>query len=289
MPAHDAKCNQNEHALEYLSDFLWCLENEKQLASSSCAAYKTDIIGFIGWLNLARESALAIDNRHINQYLYARMAKGYKPSSNARLLASLKAFYKHLLIKQLVFSDPCFSITQPKILAKNSSVIEPENVERLLLAPDIESAIGLRDRAMLEVLYSTGVSVSELISLRISLLDLKQASLKVASSKGELRVVFLTEQCCQWLGLYLKAEQKKAQKKYQNDWMFLSERGRRMTRQTFWYRIKAYVAKSGLSDNISPQTLRRSFAAHILDSGVELRVVQQILGHKQEASTVRYR
>jgi len=281
--------DQNEHALEYLRDFLCYLENEKQLARSSCSAYKADIAGFVSWLNLARENVLVIDNRHVNQYLYARLAKGYKPSSNARLLASLKGFYEYLLIKQLVVSDPCFSITQPKITVEHSSIIEPLDVERLMLVPDVESAIGLRDRAMLEVLYSTGVSVSELISLRIALLNLKQATLKVASSKGELRAVFLTEQCCYWLGLYLNEEQKKAQKKDQNDWMFLSERGQRMTRQTFWYRIKAYVAKSGLSDNISPQTLRRSFAAHILESGVELRVVQQILGHKQEASTVRYR
>jgi integrase/recombinase XerD len=289
MTSCDKEFNQNEHALGYLTDFLCCLENEKRLASSSCTAYKTDISGFISWLNLARENVLAIDNRHINQYLYARMANGYKPSSNARLLASLKAFYRYLLVKKLVFSDPCFSITQPKIVAKNSSIIVPQDVERLMLAPDVENAIGLRDRAMLEVLYSTGISVSELISLRIALLNLKQASLKVVSSKDELRVVFLTEQCCHWLGLYLKEERKKAQKKDQNDWMFLSGRGLKMTRQTFWYRIKAYVAKSGLSDNISPQTLRRSFAAHILDSGVELRVVQQILGHKQEASTARYR
>jgi len=288
MPVCDEEFNHNEHALEYLTDFLWCLENEKQLARSSCSAYKRDIEGFISWLNTARENVLAIDNRQINQYLYARMAKGYKPSSNARLLASLKAFYKHLLIKQVVFSDPCFSVIQPKVIAKNTSIIEVEDVERLMSAPDVENAIGLRDRAMLEVLYSTGVSVSELISLRLPLLDLKQATLKVASSKGELRRLFLTKESCHWLGLYLQEERKKRQKKDQNDWMFLSERGQRMTRQTFWYRIKAYVAKSGLSDNISPQTLRRSFAVHILGSGVELKVVQQILGHKQALSTARY-
>ena len=213
MPACNEEFNRNEHALEYLTNFLWCLENEKRLARNSCAAYRRDIEGFISWLNLARENALAIDNSHINQYLYARMAKGYKPSSNARLLVSLKAFYKHLLIKQVVFSDPCFSITQPKIVAKKTSIIEPQDVERLMLAPDVENAIGLRDRAMLEVLYSTGVSVSELISLRITLLDLKRASLKVESAKGQLRAVCLTEHCCHWLGLYLQEERKKRSKR----------------------------------------------------------------------------
>jgi len=280
--------HDSTYALQLLLEFDLYLQQECDLVDNSCQAYRRDIKSFVVWLTIANIDLLKVDSGHINQYIYARMAKGYKPSSNARLLVSLKAFYRYLLVKEVILHDPCFAIAQPKVRLKTGGVLSVQEVECLMASPDVTSSIGLRDKAMLELLYSTGVSVSELISLRIGLLSLDKAVLKVQASHSQTRDVYLTSQCCYWLNLYLKNKRIIQPITNDNDWIFLSGRGLRMTRQTFWYRIKACVAKSKLSVNISPQTLRRSFAAHLLQSGVETAVVQQVLGHKQAASVARY-
>ncbi|NQZ29824.1 MAG: tyrosine-type recombinase/integrase [Oceanospirillaceae bacterium] len=271
-----------------IAGFVASLRSIGKISNSSILAYQCDLIALESWLSENNSDLLSIDNRAINQYLLFRMSAGYKASSNARLLSSIKKFYRYLVGLQLMTSDPSFAIVPPKVLSKPVKVLSELQLETLMAVPNIDQFIGLRDRAMLEVLCSTGVKVSELIELRLSDVNFGTAMIKVKTANNSIRSVYLTPQCCRWLKKYQSSARQAFIIKQDSDLLFLSQRGLKMTRQTFWYRIKGYAVSAKLDFVVSAQALRRSFAVHLLREGIELPVVQQVLGHSKIASTNKY-
>lgn len=268
-------------------DFISYLQHDDKISSSSAAAYRSDLFALCQWLSDKKHDLLLIDSRVINLYFLSRLGKGFKTSSNARQLSSIKKLYTYLLGMQKVSSDPSFAIKLPRVIPKAVQVLTQYQIELLMSAPNVHERLGLRDRVMLEVLCSTGVKVSELIALRLTHLNLKTSSILVATT-NHTRSVYLTKQCCEWLQKYRSITRHTFIKQQDDDWLFLSERGCKMTRQAFWYRIKGHVVAAGLDFVVSGQVLRHSFAVHLLREGIELPVVQQVMGHRKIASTSKY-
>ena len=274
--------------IDLVAEFINYLGQTKGLSANSCAAYQHDLQGFSRWLSVKQIDLINVDSKDINQYFYGRMVEGYKASSNARLLSCFKGFYRFLLGLEITSHDPCFGLQQPKVTRVAANVLSATEIDAIMAAPLTSEILGLRDRAMLEVLYSCGMKVSELLGLRLGDVDAKRAELKVKNSDGQFRSVWLTRQCCHWLQKYQQEGRCRLIKRQSNDWLFLSERGLKMTRQAFWYRFKNYANQAKLGPNISPQILRRSFAVHLLSNGVELDAMQRMLGHRYQASTHQY-
>ena len=222
-------------------------------------------------------------------YLSYRLSEGYSSRSTARSLSSLRAFYSYLLSNSVIGEDPTSKIQSPKLGHSLPKILSEEDVEKLIKAPDTKDALGLRDRAMLELLYACGLRISELINLEVINLNIRQGVVKVLGKGGKERLVPMGEQALDWISEYLsRGREQLLGDKQSSSILFLSNRGRGMTRQTFWYRIKLYAEKSGVDKNLSPHTLRHAFATHLINHGADLRTVQLLLGHSSLSTTQIY-
>ena len=274
----------SDRLIDGFIDNVWL---EKGLSQNTLNAYSQALSNFSNWLNpVYLEKANKIN---LLDYLAYRLKQGYSSRSTARSLSSLRAFYAYLLSKSLINENPTSKIQSPKLGHSLPKVLSEEDVEKLINAPSTKEPIGLRDRAMLELLYACGLRISELINLDVLNLNLRQGVVKVLGKGGKERLVPIGDQALDWISNYLTyGREQLINDNKKSPYLFLSNRGTGMTRQAFWYRIKLYANKSGVDRSLSPHTLRHAFATHLLNHGADLRTVQLLLGHTSLSTTQIY-
>ncbi|MDV2470418.1 site-specific tyrosine recombinase XerD [Acinetobacter chinensis] len=226
-------------------------------------------------------------SEHISDVLLELTRQGKSPRSIARTLSALRSFYKFLREQKLRSDNPVATHKTPKLGRALPKDLSEQDVEALIQAPDTETALGLRDRAMFEVLYACGLRVSELINLRLELINLKQGYLRITGKGNKERLVPLGAVACEWVENYLNIARPVLYKS-STDYLFLTQHGGIMSRQNFWYAIKRYALQAGIQADLSPHTLRHAFATHLLNHGADLRVVQMLLGHSDLSTTQIY-
>ncbi len=266
-------------------DSLWL---EAGLSENTQMAYRTDLEKLSVWLQQRNCCLLKVRREELLGYLATKMRKGAKSSSSARLLTTMRRFYRYLLREQLIEEDPTLKIEHPKVQRMLPSSLSESEVDNLLSEPDKEVEIEHRDAVMLEVLYASGLRVSELVGLRLEQVNLRQGVLRILGKGGKERLVPLGETALEVLEEYLVTVRLALLNDAQSSVVFPSLRGKEMTRQTFWHRIKLYAQRSGVRKNITPHTLRHAFATHLVNHGADLRVVQLLLGHSDLSTTQIY-
>jgi len=269
--------------IEEFLDLGWM---EQGLAAATLSAYRGDLSLFSRWLS-NRGRGLE-EARRLDVLDFLSEHAHWPPRTVARRLSALRRFYQHLEREGRIQGNPCDRIDAPRLGRPLPGVLTEQEVERLLVAPDIEAALGIRDRAMLEVLYATGLRVSELVGLRSEQVSLLQGVLRVVGKGGKERLVPLGEPAVDWLERFLERGRAAILGAKQSPALFPTARGRAMTRQAFWHLVKRYARHAGISRDISPHTLRHAFATHLLDHGADLRVVQMLLGHRDISTTQIY-
>ena len=272
--------------IEPFLDALWM---ERGLSENTLAAYRSDLFGFARAL---REQGIddltRVTRADIQAYLARRLEAGARPRSTARLLSTLRRFYAWLRRTGRIGEDPVALIESPKLGRPLPDTLSEAEVEALLAAPDLATPVGLRDRAMLEVIYASGLRVSELVGLLPGQVNLQQGLVRIHGKGGKERLVPLGEVAQDWLVRYLREARPALLGQLEADTLFVSRRGTPITRQAFWYRIKAHAAAAGIDKPLSPHTLRHAFATHLLNHGADLRVVQMLLCHSDLSTTQIY-
>jgi len=223
------------------------------------------------------------------EYITIKIKNGSKSRSIARIISTLRRFFRYQLREGNIAEDPTALIELPKLGKSLPISLSESNVEALLRAPDIDDPIGLRDRAMLELLYATGLRVSELVSLEYKQINLQQGVVRVIGKGNKERLVPMGDEAVIWISRYLNQARSELMKsRGVSNSLFITKRGSAMTRQAFWYLIKRYAVKAGINQKLSPHTLRHAFATHLLNYGADLRVVQLLLGHSDLSTTQIY-
>jgi integrase/recombinase XerD len=278
--------NARDNALiERFGDALW---TEQGLSDNTLSAYRSDLTLLSQWLSTRGSELQGVTRRDLQDYLAHRVNADARPRTTARLLSSLRRFYRYLLREKLIESDPTALIDSPKIGRPLPKSLTEEQVERLLQAPNTKTDLGLRDRAMLETLYATGLRVSELVGLTLSRVSLNQGVVRVIGKGDKERLVPLGEEAVAWVQRYLDDGRPALIKRRLTDAVFATARGGPMTRQAFWYNLKRLARVAGINNGLSPHTLRHAFATHLLNHGADLRVVQMLLGHADLSTTQIY-
>ena len=270
-----------------LPDYLAVLLVERGLAANSVAAYRRDLEAFGRWLATRGLEPTACDRAHLRRYLTDLRSRGLAARSAARALAALRGLYRYLVERGVARQDPTLDIESPKLMRSLPHFLSAAEVEALLHAPDLSRPLGLRDRAMLETLYATGVRVSELIGLTVNQLRLDPGYVRVWGKGSKERIVPVGSEARKWLAAYLEESRPGLDRKRQEE-LFLTVRGGGMTRQCFWQIIKRYGRTAGIATHLSPHVLRHSFATHLLEHGADLRAVQAMLGHSDISTTEIY-
>jgi len=274
-----------ERLIEEFLDALWL---EKGLSSHTRSAYRTDLLAFARWLESRGLTLETVGRDAVLDHLGWRLSEGYQARSTARFLSGLRSFYKYSVREGRVAEDPTLLVSMPQLGAPLPKSLSEADVEALLAAPDTEDTLGLRDRTMLEVLYATGLRVTELVSLTLDEVNLREGSLRVFGKGSKERLIPLGEEAIAWLEDYLKTARPLLLGGQPGDVLFPSQRGTVMTRQTFWHRIKLHAQVAGIRTSLSPHTLRHAFATHLLNHGADLRTVQMLLGHTSLSTTQIY-
>lgn len=270
---------------DYLESFLDNLYLEQHVSDNTLSAYRSDLDKF--GLFLEGQDLLTVSALDIESYLAHRVDLGLKSRSTARSISALKRFYQYLVREKYLSESPMVNIAQPKAGQTLPKTLSENEVEALLAAPNVDEPMGLRDKAMLELLYATGLRVSELVGLRMEQINLRQSVVFVKGKGNKERLVPLGEEAMYWLEQFLKLGRGQMIK-HATDFVFPSKRGVGMTRQTFWHRIKHYAILASVESPLSPHTLRHAFATHLLNHGADLRVVQMMLGHSDLSTTQIY-
>lgn len=274
-----------DHAL--IARFLDQAWVERGLAKASLSSYGADLRGLSGWLGARGTPLVGADRGTLFDYLAARHGQGMKPRSGARLISTLKQFYAWCAEQGLRSDDPATDLATPKLPRALPKALTETEVESLLRAPDLHTPLGVRDKAMLELLYASGLRVSELVNLRGEQLSLAQGVLRVRGKGSKERLVPLGDEAQHWIETYLR-EARPLLHPRPEPALFITQRGGPMTRQAFWALIKRYALVAGVRSTLSPHTLRHSFATHLLNHGADLRVVQLLLGHSDLSTTQIY-
>jgi integrase/recombinase XerD len=272
-------------ALQRFLDAVW---TERGLSANTLAAYRADLTALGRWLD-ERDSALLKATRiELLGFIAARVEGGSRPRSTARQLSSFRRFYRFMVREGLIAQDPTAQIAMPKIGRSLPKSLTEAEVDSLLEAPTVSDPLGHRDRTMLEVLYATGLRVTELVSLKHSQVNLNQGVMRVLGKGNRERLIPLGDEAVQWLTQFMRGPRVEILLERQTDYLFPTRRGDRMTRQAFWHIIKRYSKKAGVEKELSPHTLRHAFATHLLNHGADLRVVQMLLGHSDLSTTQIY-
>ena len=272
--------------IDTFCDTLWL---EDGLAKASLASYRSDLLRFAGWLAEHRLGTLCnADDVALTRFV-ATLSQTLRASSQARYISTLRRFYRHLLARGRSSTDPTLKIAMPAKPSRLPKVLSEAQVDALLAAPKNETALGLRDRAMLETLYATGLRVSELVSLKLHEVNFDMGVVRVFGKGNKERLVPLGEEAIDWLRRYLTEGRPALLDKRQSDDLFVTARGAAMSRQAFWQLIKRYALHAGIDPaRLSPHVLRHAFATHLLNHGADLRVVQLLLGHSDISTTQIY-
>jgi integrase/recombinase XerD len=269
--------------------FLERLWAESGLARQTLDSYRRDLDGLARWLDARGQALESADRAALFDYFAERTRLGYAPRSNARLLSALRAFYAQLLRRGAITVDPAALLEAPKLGRSLPKALSESQVEALLAAPDISDPAGLRDRAMLELMYATGLRVSELVSLPAAGLNLRQGVVRVTGKGSKERLVPLGEEAQHWLQRYLDGSRPTFAGTLPRLPLFLGPRGAALSRQQFWTTLKTLAARAGVDPAlVSPHGLRHSFATHLLNHGADLRALQMLLGHASLSTTQIY-
>ena len=272
---------------KYVSEYTDYLKIEKRQSQNTLAAYRCDVSRFAKYLpNKRLDDAKISDVRSFLVFL--RNEEGLAPSSVARCLSSLKSFYEYLSVENLISENPTETIASPRPWRKLPNVMSVEEVDALIAAPDINTLAGIRDLAMLELIYATGLRVSELVSLKMSAVDLEVGYLRSLGKGSKERVVPIGDVAKTAIESYVNNARPLFQKKRRSGDLFLTRRGNAMTRQGFWKILKKYSIKAKIEGAVSPHALRHAFATHLLERGADLRSVQMMLGHSDISTTQIY-
>jgi integrase/recombinase XerD len=273
--------------MSYPDLFLDYLAVERGLAKNSLASYQHDLKRFTAWLEDQKIAIDAVERLHIVRYFQALRRAGISARSVARALAAIRGMFRFLVAERHLKRDPTENIENPKLWTTLPKALQPAEVEALLASPDRTKPEGLRDAAMLELLYATGLRVSELIRVRVDEVILDAGFLRTIGKGSKERIVPFGDTARDAIVAYMEKGRGHFNKK--NDaHLFLSNRGRPMTRQSFWLKITKYARQAGIATHISPHMLRHSFATHLLENGADLRSVQMMLGHSDISTTQIY-
>lgn len=277
--------SQLDPIIEQFLDNLWL---EHNLSENTIASYRLDLTAFVQWLPEPR-AFLTVDYIDLQTFLGERLEQGYKSSSSARMLSCLRKFFRFLFLENYRSDDPSETLKSPRKAVHLPKSLSEDQVLDLLNAPNTIDPIELRDKAMLELLYATGLRVTELVSLTVDNLSLTQGLVRVIGKGDKERIVPLGEEASYWLQEFFQYGRSLLLNNQQSDVVFPSRLGKQMTRQTFWHRIKHYALLAGIdSDKLSPHVLRHAFATHLVNHGADLRVVQMLLGHSDLSTTQIY-
>jgi integrase/recombinase XerD len=272
-------------AVSHFLDAVWM---ERGLSTNTLAAYRADLVALSRWLATRGVRITATTRTDLLGFIAFRVEAGARPRSTARQLSSFRRFFRHLLREGGLKDDPTAQIAMPKIGRSLPKSLSEEEVESLLNAPLVSDPLGSRDRTMLEVLYATGLRVSELVNLKYSQLNLNQGVVRIVGKGNRERLIPLGEEAVRWLREFMGGARGEILLDRQSEYLFPTRRGDRMTRQAFWHIIKRYARKTNIDKELSPHTLRHAFATHLLNHGADLRVVQMLLGHSDLSTTQIY-
>ncbi len=276
---------QDTKLVERFLDALWM---ERGVSDNTLSAYRNDLVQFIKFINIKDINLILVSREHIQTYLSELTKNKSSNKTSSRRLSSLRGFYQYCLREGLIESDPTALIESPKIGRSLPKSLTESEVEDLINAPDLSTPIGLRDKAMLEILYACGLRVSELVGLTLTQLNLRQGVVRILGKGNKERLVPLGEEALEYIEMFLQTGRDVLLKGKSSDIIFPSSRGQQMTRQTFWHAIKRHAINAGISKTISPHVLRHAFATHLLNHGADLRVVQMLLGHTDISTTQIY-
>jgi integrase/recombinase XerD len=281
----DSHLEASEQAIDRFLDAAWM---ERGLSKNTLTAYRADLLALARWVAATGRPITAAERGDILGFIADRVEGGARPRSSARQLSSFRRFFRWLVRERGTGDDPTAQISMPKIGRPLPKSLSEEEVEALLNAPDTGEALGHRDRTMLEVLYATGLRVTELVSLQLSQVNLNQGVVRIAGKGGRERLIPLGEESLEWLQQFIAGPREEILLEKQTDFVFPTRRGDRMTRQAFWHIIKRYSERAGIRQTLSPHMLRHAFATHLLNHGADLRVVQMLLGHSDLSTTQIY-
>lgn len=280
------KQDSSQELIEQFLDTLWL---ERNLAENTLASYRLDLQSLQAWLAHHQCDLFSVQAIDLQSFLAERVDGGYKASSSARLLSAMRRLFQYMNRESLREDDPTALLASPKLPQRLPKDLSEAQVDALLSAPSIDIPLELRDKAMLELLYATGLRVSELVGLTLSDISLRQGVVRVLGKGGKERLVPLGEEAVYWIEYYLEHGRPWLLNGQSLDIVFPSNRRQKMTRQTFWHRIKHYAILAGIdAERLSPHVLRHAFATHLLNHGADLRVVQMLLGHSDLSTTQIY-
>jgi integrase/recombinase XerD len=272
--------------IEAFIDALWL---ERGLSDNTLSAYRSDLTAFLTWLDAERDrQALQAQRLDLLDYLAVLSQQGRKPRSTARLLSCLRQFYAHQVRQGRISEDPSSRVEAPRLGRPLPKTLTEREVESLLAAPDTDDPRGHRDRTMLEVLYASGLRVSELVNLRPQSVNINQGVVRITGKGDKERLVPLGEEATSWVMEYARGSRAAILGTRRSEFLFPTARSECMTRQAFWQLIKRYALIAGIVKPLSPHTLRHAFATHLLNHGADLRVVQMLLGHSDLSTTQIY-
>lgn len=272
-----------------LMDYLHYLKVERGLSENTINSYGIDLKLFLEYL---RENEIPsfkqVNKEVIVNYMQSEKNNNKANSSILRSVSSLRKFFQYLAQEKIIEKDPMLLIDTPKKKQHLPQVLTKEEVEKLLRSPNTGQVLGLRDRAMLELMYATGLRISEIINLKLEDLHLTMGTLQTLGKGHKERIVPVGDEAIKWVNRYLEETRPKLLKQKRSNYLFLNFHGNNLTRQGVWKNLKAEVRKAGIQKNITPHTLRHSFATHILENGADLRIVQELLGHADISTTQIY-
>ncbi|RTZ15094.1 site-specific tyrosine recombinase XerD [Vibrio aquaticus] len=276
----------DQGVVEQFLDAMWM---ERGLSENTLASYRTDLVKLLKWMASNNYRLDFISLTGLQEYQSWLVDEGYKQTSRARMLSAIRRLFQYLHREKVRADDPSALLVSPKLPKRLPKDLTEEQVDALLDAPDPNDAMELRDKAMLELLYATGLRVTELVSLTMENISLRQGVVRVTGKGGKERLVPMGENAVDWIETFIEQGRSELLGENTSDVVFPSKRARQMTRQTFWHRIKHYAVIAGIdTELLSPHVLRHAFATHLLNYGADLRVVQMLLGHSDLSTTQIY-
>lgn len=278
--------NQTNRSKQIIDTFLDAIWMERGLSENTLSAYRSDLYKFSSWLQQQKVELVRVEPADVLAYLSLTESKSVR--TVARRLSSLRRLYEYLLREDQIKQNPVSNVDAPRLGRSLPKTLTESEVEALLDAPDIEQVMGIRDKAMFELLYATGLRVSELVGLTVQQINLRQGVVRVTGKGNKERLVPMGEEANQWLDRYLSSARSEILNHAVSDALFPSNRGKAMTRQTFWHMVKRYSVVAGIKRTLSPHVLRHAFATHLINHGADLRVVQMLLGHSDISTTQIY-
>ena len=269
-----------------VSTFLQTLQFNDGLSQNTLQAYRRDLKNYQAWLR--SDDLLSVSPQRLNDYLYQLHEQGKSAKSIARATSTLKRFYQYLIEQKLITTDPSALLKSPKLIKKIPHVLSEHQIENLLDAPDITTSLGMRDKAILELMYASGLRVSELVTLPFEQINLSAGLVQVTGKGNKERIVPIGEMAQEAIEAYVRSARPQLVKNKWVETLFVSRLGRPMTRQTLWHRIKNLALDADIRVDLSPHGLRHAFATHLLNHGADLRTVQLLLGHEDLSTTQIY-